>query len=981
MKATYYDKFTNQQLGWMSAVDGETYSQGHYKFGSDYVGKTIGDYINDKGTYSLRTLIPQISGYKYTGDLNQLKQTVITGDHQTLNLEYTKLAPVYVRYIDSDNGKVLAVLDFHVPLVGLATNYDDTNADKGDSFETLPVDPSAYTEIGDQYQANIPGYTYTGQHSAVTSGELIQVQKSATDKNPIFVDYLYKVSDPVVAKYTREHPQLGKAPRFDLGPIFGFIGDKFDYPLAYQNLKKYLTDNGVAFVGGVAIHDGYLNKTANAPYFYFLGNRDVKVNYINEATGEVMKTVSATPARTTTEQNKNPYFGHWTSSQLSFDGLYFDKVDRSTSGLYGIFAQEVNYYYLPIVDQKTEKKTVKRIVHFVADNDNHDQLQDDKTQQVTYTTTFFADKDGKLVNAKAVKDASGKTIYVVDLDNQQTPQKTWTVEDTQGASLNDGQASYNQVKQDQVDVPSGALKGHWVIEKAAHDTVDGQLITTKDAPTEKISNDIADGTVENVYLIYDLTHSHDEQMTFTRQVNYQGTKDGGKTYETVNGSPEGKSSYQQTVVFTRHVVQDSRGNVISRSPWTSQGEMTAVVSQRPGQVGYEMVDIDQVDAETINPKDYQYTGKPIDLRTTTVTYRTNVAQDRTVARHIYYRDAQTGEKITDELAKHGIQADVPDITQTVNYTRLAVYDPFGVFLGYAQLETNPDGLAKLNDGKLVAKKGADGQPLIAGKGTNDGWVPVGLFIQYPAQGSPDLTKYGYKKAQSFEQKQNNDDAAEVGSHQSTPAHDGADVNVYYFHDQQEVDGNHPGVDPDQLTKTFTRTIVYQGTRDHGQSYQDVNGSPTGTQRYVQTLTFTRKAIIDSVTHQLLGYTDWTADQSSFAAVDSQNPATVGYQTVDRPEVSALAVDPNSDQTDLGTVVVTYQAEPQPVGEAGTNQPGTLTGKKTEGAVPTTKQQPDTKQDHAAQELPQTGNDHSAALAGLGLLGLMMGFGLGRKKRD
>lgn len=904
-----------------------------------------------------------------------------------MNLEYTKLAPVYVRYIDKDNRKVLTVLDFHVPLVGLATNYDDKNADKGDSFETLPVDPSAYTEIGDQYQANIPGYKYTGEHSTVTSGELTQVQKSATDSNPIVVDYLYTVSDPVIAKYTREHPQLGKAPKFDLGPIFGFIGDQFDYQLAYKNLNKYLTDNGVAYVGGVAVHGGYLNKTANAPYFYLLGNRDVKVNYINEATGEVMKTMSATPARTTTEQNKNPYFGHWTSSRLSFAGMHFDKVDRSTSGLYGIFAQEVNYYYLPIVDQKTETKTVKRIVHFVADNDNHDQLKGSETQLVKYTTTFFTDKDGKLVNAKTVKDADGKTIYVLDVDNKQTPKKTWTVDDTQGASLNDGQASYDQVKQETVDVASGALKGHWVIEKAAQDKVDGQTIPTKVAPTEQISNDIADGTVENVYLIYDLTNSHDEQMTFTRQVNYRGTKDGGKTFEAVNGSPDGKSSYKQTVVFTRHVVQDSHGHVISTSAWTSQGEMTAVVSQRPSQVGYEMVDIDQVDAKTINPNDYQSTGKPIDLGTTTVTYRTNVAQENTVTRHIYYRDAVTGEKITDELAKQGIDADVPDITQTVSYTRLAVYDTFGVFLGYAQLETTSDGLAKLDGGQLVAKKGADGQPLIAGKGANDGWAPVGFFTQYPAQGTPDLTKYGYKKAQSFEQKQNKGDAAEVGSHQSTPEHNGDDVNVYYFHDQQEVDGNQPGVDADQLTKTFTRTVVYRGTRDHGQSYQDVNGSPTGTHRYVQTLTFTRKAIIDSVTHQLLGYTDWTADHSAFAAVNSQTPTVVGYQTVDRPEVLALAVDSDSEQTDLGTVVVTYQAEPQPAAgqpgtnQPGTNQPGSSTGKGTETVAPTTQQQAGKKQSQAAQKLPQTGNDHSAALAGQGLFGLMMGLGLGKKKQN
>lgn len=503
---TYYDKFTNKPLRWMSSEDGNYNSSSYFQFGTDYVGKTIGDYINEHGIYCLNTLIPQISGYKYTGDLNALKQTIITGDGQVINLEYTRLAPIYVRYIDEDNKKVLAVLNFHVPQVALAQNFADPKATPGDTFLAKPVDPSAYTEIGDNYQANIPGYTYTGQHSPVTSGEITQTQISSTDPNPLYIDFYYKVADPVVAKYTREHPEMGHAPRFDMGPIFGFIGDKFDYNLANQKLKDYLTDNGVAYVGGVAVYDSYLNETANAPYFYFLGNMDVKVNYINEATGQVLASVSATPVRQSTQQNKNPYFGDWTSEQKNFDGLVFDRVDRSTAGKYGIFAQEVNYYYLPIVTPHTETKTVKRIIHFVADNAGHDQLQEPQTQQVTYTTTYYTDQDGKLVNAKQVTDASGNVVYVVDPNNTTTPQKVWVVDGSSlsGATLKDGQASYNPVHQDQINIQNGRLKGQWLIEKATKDSVDGTLLSTNYAPEEALANDIADGTVDNVYLIYHL---------------------------------------------------------------------------------------------------------------------------------------------------------------------------------------------------------------------------------------------------------------------------------------------------------------------------------------------------------------------------------------------------------------------------------------------------------------------------------------------
>lgn len=44
------------------------------------------------------------------------------------------------------------------------------------------------------------------------------------------------------------------------------------------------------------------------------------------------------------------------------------------------------------------------------------------------------------------------------------------------------------------------------------------------------------------------------------------------------------------------------------------------------------------------------------------------------------------------------------------------------------------------------------------------------------------------------------------------------------------------------------------------------------------------------------------------AVASQSPDTVGYDEVDKPQVDGVTVDPNSAQTDLGTITVTYVAK-------------------------------------------------------------------------
>ncbi|MDN6653445.1 MAG: hypothetical protein L0K83_04840, partial [Lactobacillus sp.] len=152
----------------------------------------------------------------------------------------------------------------------------------------------------------------------------------------------------------------------------------------------------------------------------------------------------------------------------------------------------------------------------------------------------------------------------------------------------------------------------------------------------------------------------------------------------------------------------------------------------------------------------------------------------------------------------------------------------------------------------------------------------------------------------------------IGEWHHIPAddiNDGADVNVYYFHDQEDVTTDKPGFDIDvkELKKTFIRTIIYRGTRDEGKTYQDVNGSPDSTHVYKQSITFTRKAIIDSVTKKVVRYTDWTSDKPEMDEAPSKKPSEVGYDKVDKAKVAGISVNPDSDKTDLGLIVVTYTA--------------------------------------------------------------------------
>lgn len=90
-----------------------------------------------------------------------------------------------------------------------------------------------------------------------------------------------------------------------------------------------------------------------------------------------------------------------------------------------------------------------------------------------------------------------------------------------------------------------------------------------------------------------------------------------------------------------------------------------------------------------------------------------------------------------------------------------------------------------------------------------------------------MTGYGYKKDRALESRNEDhkDGGSKVDSHASDPTKDGQDLNIYYFHEKKPVDPTKdpdkikdPSFDPKELTKIFTRTIIYRGTKDNGQTY-------------------------------------------------------------------------------------------------------------------------------------------------------------------
>lgn len=133
--------------------------------------------------------------------------------------------------------------------------------------------------------------------------------------------------------------------------------------------------------------------------------------------------------------------------------------------------------------------------------------------------------------------------------------------------------------------------------------------------------------------------------------------------------------------------------------------------------------------------------------------------------------------------------------------------------------------------------------------------------------------------------------------------------------------------PDGLTKqdleeTVSRTIHYVGVNSDGTT-TPVDGAPDGKSDYVQTVTFTKHAIVDKVTGKILGYDTnddgkvdiedssraWIPYSTEFKAVDSKAPSSVldkegkPFNSVDIPVVPATSVLPTSKFNDI---TVTYR---------------------------------------------------------------------------
>ena len=210
---------------------------------------------------------------------------------------------------------------------------------------------------------------------------------------------------------------------------------------------------------------------------------------------------------------------------------------------------------------------------------------DGNTQDLTVTITYSANAQKATINY--IDDTTGKTINSETI-NGHTGE---AIADPTEAIANYEKQGYKLVSD---DLANGASFDN-------DDTIDQAFYIHLNHDTETITPDHpkVPGTPINPSGDAKYPDGVDKESltkTITRTINYVDNK-GNK----VNGSPDGKSTYVQTVTFTRTVTIDKvTGDIKSSTPWVpANGTWSQVNSRDPHELGYDSVDISTVGSKVV----------------------------------------------------------------------------------------------------------------------------------------------------------------------------------------------------------------------------------------------------------------------------------------------------------------------------------------------------------------------------------------------
>ncbi|EDX42599.1 LPXTG-motif cell wall anchor domain protein [Limosilactobacillus reuteri subsp. rodentium] len=652
-----------------------------------------------------------------------------------------------------------------------------------------------------------------------------------------------------------------------------------------------------------------------------------------------------------------------------------------------------------IVDPSDLHKEFTRNITFVANNDAKSPLKDSVPQKVTFDGHVYVDMvTGQTTTPETVKDANGKNIQVATT-------KAGNIEwnhDTQ--TMDEVVRKYITLNTGDKYATSDDMVGtwHWISGVANEITLKPTSTNPEDLVLVYEKNKSESGPDED----HDLpkVDVKQETKTFTRTVVYRGTKDGGVHFESVNGSPDGKNTYKQSVTFTRSIFsttdKDGKVTILKTAPWTAKDDtLGEVVSQTPSAVGYELVDIEKVDAYKINPN-----TDPEDLGETIVTYSMKPKHE-------------TGPDEDHDLPKVDVKQETKTFTRTVVYR--------GTKDGGVHFES-VDGSP---DGKNTYKQSVTFTRSIFSTTDKDGKVTILKTAPWTAKddtlgevASQTPSEVGYEvvdidKVDAYKinpDKDNPDLGIVTVTYEATPTQPTTQPTEQPTSQPTAQPTEQPTSQPtaqptEQPTSQPTAQPTEQPTSQPTvQPTEQPTSQPTAQPTEQPTSQPTAQPTEQPTSQPTAQPTEQPTSQPTAQPTEqptSQPTAQPTEQPTSQPTAqpteqptSQPTAQPTEQPTSQSTAQPSEQPTEQPAIESNTQLPGEqkneepqpmtsqVTTKEDETSIvePTSSSstQPTTKQ--GTQQLPQTGNQKSSSLIGLGFASLLSALGLtkvNKKRKD
>ena len=278
----------------------------------------------------------------------------VDGHDVDITLHYAPLSPIYVEYVNEENGKVLST-------TGVGSNTSSSQSIANAAGDVMYPGESKFLV----HAIDIPGYELVSDPEYIGYYDQVQL---ANNSNPIIVQFKYKKitqnDDPKEIKAGANvdgqwfGPVWEKLPGgFNATGVYGvtYEEENGDIEAKYQAMIDRYQKQGYSYVGTFNYHKNsdYFNFNEAGISVDLIPNKPVKVHYVDENNKELQPSIEVAQNPNNPDQTNNGINdadhwnpeGHWAVEAKDIPDYVLTKTYGATSGSYVPYEYNITFVY------------------------------------------------------------------------------------------------------------------------------------------------------------------------------------------------------------------------------------------------------------------------------------------------------------------------------------------------------------------------------------------------------------------------------------------------------------------------------------------------------------------------------------------------------------------------------------------------------------------------------------------------------------